>query len=65
MKKHPFNSKKLLVTILTMIVNAIVAALFKDNPDVVIKVLAALDSLIAVYLGSQAMVDKELARNGK
>ena len=65
MKKNPFNSKKLLVTVLTMIVNALIAALFKDNPEVIVKVLAALDALIAVYLGSQAMVDKELARNGK
>lgn len=62
--KHPFNSKKLFVTILTMIVNAIIAALFKDNPDVAVKILAALDALIGTYLVSQAVVDKEIARNG-
>ena len=65
MKKNPWNSKKLIVTLVTMVVNALVVALFKDNPDVIVKILAALDALIGTYLVSQAVVDKEVARNGK
>lgn len=65
MNKHSFKSKKLVVTLVTMVVNALVAALLKDQPDVAVKILAALDALIATYLISQATVDKEIARNGK